>query len=92
MWNLSFMWTLTRMPLAKGYYRVNIANMRRALVLTDESARHPFRASLPMGWKGNEEVENRRPWRVLFGLDASDMRQFAANYVACFLAVTVFIA
>lgn len=86
------MWTLTGKPLANGYHRVNIATMRRALVLTDESARHPFRAMLPMGWNAFDEVENRRSWRARFGLDAGDLRQFAANYVACFLAVTVFIA
>lgn len=66
--------------------------MRRALVLTDESARHPFRASLPMGSRMLHEVENRRSWRLNFGLDANDARQFAATYVASFLAVTVFIA
>ena len=66
--------------------------MRRALVLTDESARHPFRASLPMHWRRVGEVEHKRSWRLNFGLDAADVRQFATNYVACFLAVSVFIA
>ncbi len=66
--------------------------MRRTLVLSDESARHPFRASLPMAWRQVDEVENRLSWRLRFALDARDARQFAANYVACFLAVTAFIA
>lgn len=78
--------------LANGYYRVNNVVMRRALVLTDESARHPFRASLPMHWRAVDEMENRRSWRLNFGLDANDARQFAATYVASFLAITVFIA
>lgn len=66
--------------------------MRRALVLTDESARHPFRASLPMGSRVVDEAENRRSWRLNFGLDANDARHFATSYVACFVAVTAFIA
>jgi hypothetical protein len=66
--------------------------MRRALVLTDESARHPFRAMLPMLSRRLDEMENRRSWRLNFGLDATDVRQFAATYVAGFLAVSTFIA
>ena len=66
--------------------------MRRALVLTDESARHPFRASLPMSSRVVGEVENRRSWRLNFGLDADDVRLFAGSYAACFLATTVFFA
>ncbi|MFC3101240.1 hypothetical protein [Altererythrobacter lauratis] len=67
--------------------------MRRALVLTDESARHPFRASLPPLWRMLDEVESKRSWRLnFFGLDGEDARQFLATYVACFLAVTVFFA
>ena len=66
--------------------------MRRALVLTDESARHPFRAMLPMSSRRVGEVENRRSWRLNFGLDANDVRQFAATYSAAFLATTVFFA
>ncbi len=72
--------------------RLTSCLMRRALVLTDESARHPFRASLPMHWRALDEMENRRSWRLRFGLDAGDARQFAATYVACFLAVSVFFA
>lgn len=66
--------------------------MRRALVLTDESARHPFRATLPMLSRRIGEMENRRSWRLNFGLDVNDARQFAATYVAGFLAVSTFIA
>ena len=66
--------------------------MRRALVLTDESARHPFRASLPQSSRRVDEVENRRSWRLNFGLEVQDLRQIAATYVACFVATTAFIA
>jgi hypothetical protein len=66
--------------------------MRRALVLTDESARHPFRARMPASWRLIDEVENRRSWRLNFGLDGDDVRQFASVYSAAFLAVSVFIA
>lgn len=38
------------------------------------------------------EVENRRSWRLNFGLEASDLRQFVMTYCACFLATTAFIA
>jgi hypothetical protein len=63
--------------------------MRRALVLTDESARHPFRASLPHNWREyrHERAEPRVPWRHLM----ADVRGFAQAYVACTLAVTAFI-
>ncbi len=66
--------------------------MRRALVLTDESARHPFRAILPMTSRRLDEVENRRSWRLNFGLDVADLKQFACTYSACFLATAAFIA
>ena len=64
--------------------------MRRSLVLTDESARHPFRASLPPHWREqrHEEAEPRVPWRGQFLVD---VRGFAQAYVACLLAVTAFI-
>jgi len=64
--------------------------MRRSLVLTDESARHPFRASLPMQSREDrhEFAEPRVPWRMLL----DDARGFAQTYCACFLAVSVFIA
>ena len=66
-------------------------SMRRALVLTDESARHPFRASLPMHARQvrSEAAEPRVPWRLqLF----ADVRGFAQAYCACFLAITAIIA
>jgi hypothetical protein len=77
-------------PLPNGYQRVNEVPMRRALVLTDESARHPFRASLPPQSRELriEAAEPRVPWRMqLWG----DVRGFAQAYCACFAAVTAFI-
>lgn len=66
--------------------------MRRALVLTDESARHPFRAMLPMSSRVLDEVENKRSWRLNFGLEATDLKQLACTYSAGFLATTLFFA
>ncbi len=66
--------------------------MRRALVLTDESARHPFRAMLPTSSRVVDEVENKRSWRLNFGLDAGDLKHFACTYSAGFLATTLFFA
>ena len=45
-----------------------------------------------MGAMAIDEMENRRSWRLNFGLDVNDARQFATSYVACFVAVTAFIA
>ena len=64
--------------------------MRRALVLSNEAARHPFRASLPVHVLKVDEMENRRSWRLNFGLDRNDLREFAASYCACFVAATAF--
>lgn len=64
--------------------------MRRALVLTDEAARHPFLASLPAHVRMTEEeaaVKPRRPGRIL-----NDLRDFAAAYSACFIAASLYIA
>ena len=63
--------------------------MRRALVLTDETARHPFRAALPIHIR-REQVQKARPadWRFT----ATDVRGFATTYFATFAAVLAFIA
>jgi hypothetical protein len=65
--------------------------MRRSLVLTDETARHPFRASLPPWVRGRaaDDIEPRVPWRARLWADA---RGFAQAYCACFLAVATFIS
>jgi hypothetical protein len=60
---------------------------RRALVLTTESARHPFRASLPAG-SLTSEAQRPHTWR----LSRRDWRDLLGTYVASFLAITIFIA
>jgi hypothetical protein len=60
---------------------------RRYLVLTDESARHPFRASLPPHVR-LEVVPEPRSWRLSRG----DWRDFLGTWAACFAAVTTFIS
>ena len=62
---------------------------RRALVLTDEAARHPFRRSLPAHIRASASVAAEPPagllsWRTL--------REFLTVYSACFVAVTVFVS
>ena len=61
---------------------------RRNLVLTDESARHPFRASLPPHVKSElHDIPAESLWR----LTQDDVRGFASVYFAVFAAVLVFI-
>lgn len=63
--------------------------MRRSLVLTDESARHPFRASLPPHVKAElHDIPAESLWR----LTADDVRGAVGTYVATFAAVLAFIA
>jgi hypothetical protein len=66
---------------------------RRYLVLTDESARHPFRASLPPHVREPltdlaEPEAPARNWR----LSRRDWRQFFNTWCAGFAAVTMFIS
>lgn len=62
--------------------------MRRALVLTDESARHPFRARLPRHvHRAPASAVRTLDWR----LTAGDVRGFATAYFASFAAVLAFI-
>ena len=63
---------------------------RRSLVLTDETARHPFLASLPPHVRrGTEPLQLLRSPRWL-SLDS--VREFLIAYCACFVAVSAFIA
>lgn len=63
--------------------------MRRSLVLTDETARHPFLASLPPHIRSGEPpvaIKRVRPsW-------LRDLRDFLAVYSASFLAISLYIA
>lgn len=61
---------------------------RRSLVLTDESARHPFRASLPPRVKAELfDIPAESLWR----LTAEDVRGFASVYLATTLGILAFI-
>ena len=61
---------------------------RRSLVLTDESARHPFRANLPPHVRASLlDIPAEDLWR----LTARDVRGAASVYFATFAAVLVFI-
>jgi hypothetical protein len=63
--------------------------MRRALVLTDETRRHPFRANLPaQSLDSGEAGTAGQYWRRQ--LTRRDWRDIAATYVGTFAAVTVF--
>jgi len=62
--------------------------MRRSLVLTDETARHWFRASLPPHVRSNEYAA---PAESLWRLTKDDVRGFVSAYLATFAAVLVFI-
>lgn len=65
--------------------------MRRSLVLTSETARHVFRASLPphaLAIEDEEAVPSRMPWRM----NLEDVRHFMMAYCACLLGVSAYIA
>ncbi len=63
---------------------------RRSLVLTDESAGHPFRASLPPHvTRAGATAEE--PAQRFWNLTRNDVRGFASVYVATFAAVLAFI-
>ncbi|WP_172835937.1 hypothetical protein [Porphyrobacter sp. CACIAM 03H1] len=63
--------------------------MRRSLVLTDETARHWFRASLPPHVKRDLIPI---PAEALWRLTLEDVRGVANTYVAMTLAIFAFIA
>jgi len=65
--------------------------MRRALVLTNEAARHPFRASIPpCVFERAGQIEHSVPWRQRLALTRSDVETVAATYSAGFLATLTF--
>lgn len=62
--------------------------MRRSLVLTDETARHPFRASLPPHVRRRvAAAESPRSWAIT----RDDVQGFAGAYFASLAAVMAFI-
>jgi len=67
--------------------------MRRALVLTNEAARHPFRASLPpSNFDRAGSIEKMVPWRQRLGLSRRDLETIAVTYGAGFVATLTFFA
>lgn len=63
--------------------------MRRSLVITDETAGHPFLASLPPHVRtGIEPVTPRPRWRV----GKADLRGFFAAYCASLVVALILIA
>lgn len=63
--------------------------MRRALVLTDEAAGHPFLATLPPHVRRGAAPRPARPW---LRLSREDWRSFFSAYIGSFVAVTIFFA
>jgi len=61
---------------------------RRSLVLTDESARHWFRASLPPS-VCRVAVRPVRTAAKRHWISAQDVRDFLLAYCACFIALIV---
>lgn len=64
---------------------------RRSLVLTDESARHPFRAGLPRHVTRVVDQFVEEPAQGFWQITRDDIRGFASVYFATFAAVLVFI-
>jgi hypothetical protein len=64
-----------------------MSKKRRALVLGDESARHPFLASLPLHVRRIERNLDRRSLT-----SGPGWRDFLMAYCTCLAAVSVFIA
>ena len=65
--------------------------MRRALVLTNEAVRHPFRASIPpCAFARAGRIEQTVPWRQRLSLNRRDLETVAATYGAGFVATLTF--
>ncbi|VWX46399.1 hypothetical protein [Novosphingobium sp. 9U] len=68
-------------------------SLRRALVLTTEQARHPFRQSLPphvfRPYPDEPEEAGERSLRQVFN---EDWRSLVSTYCATFVVITAFLA
>ena len=64
--------------------------MRRSLVLSDESARHPFLASLPPHVRRQTATTQAKSRGGVFSLQ--DLRDFLMAFCTCFVLVSAFIA
>lgn len=65
---------------------------RRALVLTDETARHPFLRSLPPHVRRGIEPVRPRAQTARNAFGWQDLRDFLSAYCACFVATVTFFA
>lgn len=70
---------------------------RRALVLSNEAAGHPFRRSLPahvfaVPFSGDDEVQDNEKAALRWQMTGGDWRQFAAVYCLGFVAISIFFA
>ncbi|HEX7751006.1 MAG TPA: hypothetical protein VF440_01245 [Novosphingobium sp.] len=65
---------------------------RRALVLTDETARHPFLRSLPPHVRRGIAPVRPRERKASGRLGWQDLRDFLSAYCACFVATVTFFA
>jgi hypothetical protein len=63
---------------------------RRALVLTDEGARHPFRRSLPPHVCAASSARHTR--RSMLQVIVEDWKSVLSTYCATFVAVSLFVA
>ncbi|MXP46892.1 hypothetical protein GRI43_05745 [Altererythrobacter luteolus] len=61
--------------------------MRRSLVLSDETAGHPFLASLPPHVRAGSVPVPARP---ALSITREDIRGFLTAYVGCFVAALIF--
>ncbi|AIT79279.1 MULTISPECIES: hypothetical protein [Novosphingobium] len=72
------------------------AMKRRALVLTDEAARHPFRRSLPAHVRlaplDQEVQQDNALARLRWKMTGGDWQSFLQAYCASLVAMLVFIA
>lgn len=75
---------IVKSPLLKNRF----SKGRRSLVLTDEKAGHPFRATLPPHIR--EDLHDI-PAEVLWQLTKDDVRGAATTYVAATAAILAFI-
>ena len=72
-----------------------MTNTRRALVVTNETSRHPFRMSLPLDVSAASITAQKpagRRWAGMPRITRTDLREFLMAYCAAFLAMMVFIS
>jgi len=83
------LWTGALGNLRNGYEFVKAMRMRRHLVHSGQTARHPFLASL--GLSREPLPATPAGWGDALRLTRDDVRGFATSYVACLVAVAAFI-